>query len=115
MKGNILVEYTNLGYDGKLESKPNRDSGDYSPEYQGYGFHNPDLSDGLWSQGEKLTLNGQDSKVSGAASTVKVYMDGVSKTDNNWRFSKGGQITITVMDIPTNQVIAIIQTTASST
>lgn len=115
VKGNILVEYTNLEYDGKLESKSNQDSGDYSPEYHGYGFHNPDLSDSLWSQGEKLTLNGQDSKVPGAASTVKVYMDSVSKTDNNWRFSKGGQITITVMDIPTNQVIASIQTTVSST
>lgn len=115
VKGNILVEYTNLEYDGKLESKSNQDRGDYSPEYHGYGFHNPDLSDSLWSQGEKLTLNGQDSKVPGAASTVKVYMDSVSKTDNNWRFSKGGQITITVMDIPTNQVIASIQTTVSST
>lgn len=114
MKGNILAEYTNLGYDGKLQSKPNRDSGDYSPEYHGYGFHNHDMSDGFWSQSEKPTLNGQDSKVSGATST-KVYMDDISKTDNNWRFSKGEQITITVTDIPTNQVIASIQTTASST
>jgi len=111
VKGNILVEYVNLGYSGKLESRPNQDSGRYSPEYHGYEFHNPDLSDGSWSAGDKLTLNGQDSKNSGNSSTVKVYMDGVTKTSNNWRFSKGGQITITVMDIATNKAILVFQAT----
>lgn len=114
LKGNILVEYTNLEYDGKLPSRPDQDHGDYSPEYHGYRFHNPDLSDGLWSQDEKLILNGQDSKNPGDDSTVKVYMEGISNTDNNWRFSRGGSITITIMDIPSNQVITSIQTTVSS-
>lgn len=108
VKGNILVEYMNLGYSGKLEVGPNQNY-PYSLEYHGYKFHNPDLSDGSWSAGDKLTLNGQDSKNSGDSSTVKVYMDGVTKTSNNWRFSKSGQITITVMDIATNQAISVFQ------
>lgn len=111
VKGNIIVEYTNLKYDGKLEAKPQQNKGDYSDEYHGYAYHNPDLSDGYWNAGEKLILNGEDSKNPGASSTVKVYMEGISNTDNNWRFNKSGQITITVIDIQTNQVIASLQTT----
>lgn len=115
VEGNILVECTNLEYDGKLEARPNLRNNQYSDDYHGYEYHNPDLSDGYWNAGEKLILNGEDSKSHGATSTVKVYMEGISNTDNNWRFGKGGQITITVMDIPTDQVIASIQTTVSST
>lgn len=110
-KGNILVEYTDLEYFGKLEAKPNKNTDPYSPEYHGYEFHNPYLYDGFWSAGERLILNGQDSINSGDSSTVKVYMEGVAKTSNNWRFSTTGQVTITVMDTATNQVIATSKTT----
>lgn len=109
--GNILVEYTNLEYAGKLEAKPGHYNYPYSQEYHGYAYHNPDLSDGLWSPGEKLILNGQDSKSSGESSSVKVYIDGNKKTDNNWRFSKGEQITITIMDAYTDTIISTAQIT----
>lgn len=108
VRGDITIEYTNLGYDGK-EAKSNRNNYPYSQDYHGYEFHNPDLSDGSWSPGERLTLNGEDSKSSGESSTVKVYMDGVTKTDNNWRINKSRQITVTVMDAATNQIIAVSQ------
>lgn len=109
--GNILVEYINLEYSGKLEANPGKNNGDYSKDYHGYGFHNPELSDGSWSAGETLTLNGQDgiNPSSGNASTVNVYMDGIDKTDNNWRFMKGGEITVTVLDATTDQVIATVK------
>jgi len=114
VKGDILVEYTDLSYDGKLASKPGKNDGDYSSEYHGYEFHNPELSDGFWSAGEQLTLNGQDSKNPGDDSTVRVYMNGIRKTDNNWRFSKDGQITISVMST-SNQILSVIQTTVKLT
>ncbi len=110
-KGNILVEYTNLEYSGKLESKPNQNTDPYSPEYHGYEFHNPILNDGLWSPGERLILNGQDSINGSDSSTVKVYMNGIAKTNNNWRFDKSKQIIITVVDVLTDRVISTSRVT----
>ncbi len=112
VQGNIVVEYTNLEYEGKLEAKPNQATDPYSPEYHGYEFHNPELSNGFWDAREKLILNGEDSKTpgEGEGSTVKVYMEGIKKTNNNWRFKKGGQITITIMDAYTDNIISVVRT-----
>lgn len=105
-KGDIIVDYLYLGYSGKLESKPNSDESPYSSEYHGYEFHNTILDDGYWSAGEILTLNGQDSINGSDSSTVKVKLNNIAKTSNNWGFSSDKYIDITIIDISSQQVIA---------
>lgn len=107
-KGDIIIDYLDLGYPGKLKSKPNSNDTDspYSSEYHGYEFHNPILNDGYWSSGEILTLNGQDSINGSDSSTVKVRIGNIAKTSNNWGFSTDKYIDITIIDISSQQIIA---------
>jgi hypothetical protein len=106
VKGDIIIDYADLGYPGKLESEPTINNDPYSFEYHGYEFHNQQLKDGYWSAGEILTLNGQDSINRSELSTIKVQTNDVSKTSNNWRFSSDNLIEITIIDIPSQQIIA---------
>jgi FlaG/FlaF family flagellin (archaellin) len=109
-RDDLIIDYLDLGYSGKLESRPTWNSEPYSFEYHGYEFHNSELNDGYWSTGERLTLNGQDSINGNESSTVRVRMNNVAKTSNNWRFSANKYIDITIIDIPSKQIIAEIST-----
>jgi FlaG/FlaF family flagellin (archaellin) len=90
-KGEIFVIYENLGYGGK--ERP-------------YKTRNPDISDGVWSAGEKLILNGEDSIDAPAASSVIVSISGISNTYNNYGLKEDSVITIKVFDRDTNKIIA---------
>jgi len=105
-RGNLIINYLNLGYTGKLESRPTWNTDPYSFEYHGYEFHNSGLNDGYWSAGEKLILNGQDSISGNESSSIKVLMNNIVETSNNWRLSGGKNIDITIIDIPSKQIIA---------
>lgn len=105
-RGDIIIDYTDLGFSGKLESRPTWNTEPYSFEYHGYEFHNYGLNDGYWSAGEKLILNGQDSISGNESSSIKVQINNIAKTSNNWRLSGGKNIDITIIDISSQQIIA---------
>jgi len=67
------------------------------------------INDGSWNVGEKLVLCGQDSANGTAKSSVKVSVDGDSNTSDNYGFKAGSEVTLKVIDIKSNNVIAEYQ------
>ncbi len=89
--GKLSVIYEDIEYGGKIPL---------------YSKRNVDLSDGVWSAGEKLVLNGYDSINGTSASSVLVSINGMSNTSNNYGLKQNSVITIKVFDRDTNKIIA---------
>ena len=89
--GNTEVFYQNLSPTGK------------NPKYM--TRNNQVLKDGSWTVGEKLVLCGQDSSTS-IDSSVKVSVDGVGNTSDNYGFKAGSEITVKVIDTKSRNVLA---------
>jgi flagellin-like protein len=89
--GDVLVSYDNLLFDGKESA---------------YASRNSVLSDGLWSAGETLILNGHDSIDGTSASSVSVSINGITNTSNNYGLRENVEITIKILDLETQCVIA---------
>jgi hypothetical protein len=90
--GNLSVSYLNLSTAGK------------NPEYE--TLNRAVLKDGLWSAGEKLVLCGQDSSVSRIDSSVKVNVNGMGNTSDNYGFKAGSEINLKVIDSEGKTLIA---------
>jgi len=80
---------------------------DLTPEgsFFTYISNNPCIDDGLWSVGEILVLNGDDSINGTDASTVHVSVDGYFDTSNNYGFKEGRIVTVKIFDSLTDRVI----------
>lgn len=80
---------------------------DLTPEGSCFTYisNNPCIDDGLWSTGEILVLNGDDSINGTDASTVHVSVDGYLDTSNNYGFKDGGTVTVKIFDSLTERVI----------
>ena len=89
--GNTEVFYQNLSPKGK------------NPKYM--TRNNQVLKDDSWTVGEKLILCGQDSSTS-IDSSVKVSVDGVGNTSDNYGFKAGSEITLKVIDIKSRNILA---------
>lgn len=89
--GELSVLYENIEYGGKISQYKKRNGG---------------LSDGLWSSGEKLVLNGYDGINGTTASSVLVSINGMSNTSNNYGLKENSVVTIKVFDRNTNKIIA---------
>lgn len=92
ISGNISVSYLNLGKEGK------------NPNYE--IRNRAVLKDSFWSAGEKLVLCGQDSTVSRIDSSVKVSVNGVGNTSDNYGFKAGSEINLKVIDAEGKTIIA---------
>lgn len=90
--GNLSVSYLNIGKIGKNH--------DYEV------CNRAVLKDSLWSAGEKLILCGQDSPVSRIESSVKVDVNGVGNTSDNYGFKAGSEINLKIIDSEGKSVIA---------
>jgi flagellin-like protein len=90
-EGELTVIYENLMSAGKLGK---------------YSTNNPDISDGIWSAGENLILNGPDSINGSPSSTVLVHINGVTDTANNYGLKENSVVTVKVFDIKTQRLIA---------
>ncbi len=91
--GDITVKYPNLAYDGKRQEKY-------------IDTNTATLDDGLWSTGEQLILNGEDSSSGINASTVIVTVNGISSDYDNYGFDTGTTVTIKIFDKTTQRIIA---------
>jgi FlaG/FlaF family flagellin (archaellin) len=89
--GDVLISYDNLLFDGKESA---------------YKSKNTDLSDGMWSVGEELILNGQDAINGGPSSTVSLSVNGFTNTSKNYGLKSGSTVTVKVFDIKTQLLIA---------
>ncbi len=80
---------------------------DLTPEGSCFTYisNNPCIDDGLWSAGEILVLNGDDSINGTDASTVHVSVDGYFDTSNNYGFKEGRIVTVKIFDSLTDRVI----------
>jgi len=90
--GNLSISYLNMNTTGK------------NPDYE--ARNRAVLKDGFWSAGEKLMLCGQDSSVSRIDSSVKVNVNGIGNTSDNFGFKAGSEITLKVIDDEGKNVIA---------
>lgn len=90
--GDLLISYLNIGETGK------------NPDYEVRNL--AALEDGFWSAGEKLILCGQDSSVSSIDSSVKVNVNGVGNTSDNYGFKVGSEINLKVIDGEGKNIIA---------
>jgi archaeal type IV pilus assembly protein PilA len=90
--GNLSISYLNIGKTGK------------NPDYE--IRNRAVLKDGSWNAGEKLILCGQDSSVSSIESSVKVNVNGIGNTSDNFGFKAGSEITLKVIDDEGKNVIA---------
>lgn len=90
-RGEVFIRYEDLAYGGKLSQ---------------YAKRNKVLSDGVWSAGEKLVLNGEDSINGTAASSVVVSINGITDTYNNYGLKENSIITVKVFDRDTDKIIA---------
>lgn len=88
--GHVTVKYFDLTPEGSLLA---------------YKRNNPCIEDGLWSAGEILVLDGDDSINGTDASNVHVSVDGYSDTSNNYGFNDGETVTVKIFDSLTNRVI----------
>lgn len=91
--GDITVKYTNLAYNGKRQEKY-------------IDTNTAALDDGLWSTGEQLLLNGEDSSSGINASTVLVAVNGISSDYDNYGFDIGTTVTVKIFDKTTQRIIA---------
>ena len=89
--GDVSIRYDDLTATGKN-----------SP----YASRNPDILDAVWSAGEELVLNGDDSAVGTAPSSVRVTINGMTNTSDNYGLREGGTVTIKVFDRRTDKIIA---------
>ncbi len=101
-----------VGYGGKIQY------GDLSIIYDDlthkdkkthFASNNVDTSDGVWSSGELLIINGDDSPVDGVPSSVHVTVKGMTNTSNNYGLKHNSIITVKVFDQNTNRIIAQIK------
>ncbi len=92
LTGNLSVSYLNISTAGKNSHYETRNLAV--------------LKDGLWSAGEKLVLCGEDSPVSSIDSSVKVSVDGVDDTSDNYGFKAGSEINLKVIDSEGKIIIA---------
>lgn len=90
--GNLSISYLNINITGK------------NPDYE--TRNRAVLKDGLWSAGENLILCGQDSSVSRIDSSVKVNVNGIGNTSDNFGFKAGSEINLKVIDSEGKNVIA---------
>jgi flagellin-like protein len=90
--GDLSISYLNLNTTGK------------NPDYE--ARNRAVLKDGFWSAGEKLMLCGQDSSVSRIDSSIKVNVNGIGNTSDNYGFKAGSEITLKVIDSEGKNVIA---------
>lgn len=90
-RGDLFIRYEDLGYGGK------------APQY---ASRNQELSDGIWSVGEELILNGKDSIEGNASSSVSVTIRGMRSITDNYGLKENSVITIKVFDRDTNKIIA---------
>lgn len=88
--GHVTVKYLDLTPEGSLLA---------------YKRNNPCIEDGLWSAGEILVLDGDDSINGTDASTVHVSVDGYSDTSNNYGFNDGETVTVKIFDSLTDRMI----------
>ena len=91
--GYIIVKYSNLAYDGKRQEKY-------------IDTNSAALDDNLWSTGEQLILNGEDSSSNINGSTVQVIVNGISSDYDNYGFDTGTTVTIKIFDKTTQRIIA---------
>lgn len=92
-KGDITVKYTNLAYDGKRPEK-----------YM--STNSAVIGDSLWSTGEELILNGEDSSSGINGSTVQVTVNDILSDYDNYGFDTGTTVTIKIFDKTTQRIIA---------
>lgn len=77
-----------------------------------YKSNNPSINDGFFSPSESLLLSGEDRGDSNDDdSGVVVFVRGDGNNSNKYAFKNNTVVTITFLDIPSNQIIA--STTAS--
>lgn len=69
-----------------------------------YAKRNPCIEDGYWSAGEVIVLNGDDGR--GRNSTVNVQVGSITNTSNNFGLKKGTEIIVTIIESPSNRLIA---------
>lgn len=93
LKGNVSVSYLDLSSQGK-------NSTCFIVNNKGI------LENGLWEVGERLILCGQDSPVKSAGSSVKVSVDGIDDTSDNYGFKVGSEITLKVIDLKSSTVLS---------
>ena len=91
--GDTNVKYTNLAYGGKRQGKY-------------IDTNSAAFDDGLWSTGEQLILDGEDSSSGINASTVLVTVNGISSDYDNYGFDTGTTVTIKIFDKNTQHIIA---------
>jgi len=92
LKGNLSISYLNML------------PGEKNPKY--IARNSAVLKDGFWDAGEKLILCGQDSSVNSIDSSVKVSVNGVGNTSDNYGFKAGSEITLKVIDNEGKNVLA---------
>lgn len=71
-----------------------------------YASNNPDLLDGVWSTGERLVLNGQDSPGGSASSSVHVEVNGMTNTSDNYGLKEDSMVTIKIFDKESQCIIS---------
>lgn len=91
IKGDLSVSYLDMSSQGK------------NPKYM--ALNGAVLENGLWDVGEKLILCGQDSSVNAIDSSVKVSVNGVGNTSDNYGFKEGSEITLKVIDTKSRIVL----------
>lgn len=89
--GNTVINYENLMFDGKIKK---------------YASRNQDLLDGMWSAGETIILNGDDSINGTSASSVSVCTNGITNTSNNYGLKENEVVSIKIFDKETQRIIA---------
>ncbi|WP_143072301.1 type IV pilin [Methanolobus profundi] len=89
--GDLIITYDDLMFEGKIPK---------------YASRNPCLSDGVWSTGESLVLNGDDSINGTSASSVYVSINGITETSNNYGLEEDTWITVKIFDKDTQRIIS---------
>ncbi|WP_406670785.1 type IV pilin N-terminal domain-containing protein [Methanolobus sp. ZRKC4] len=89
--GEVSINYASLLFEGKKSV---------------YASRNPDISDGAWSAGEKLILNGDDAINGSIFSTVSVDINGVPNTANHYGLKEDSMVTIKIFDKESQCIIS---------
>lgn len=89
VKGDLQVTYLDLCPEGK-DSR--------------YLKRNSCITDGYWSAGEVIVLNGDDGL--GHNSSVIVRVGNISNTSNNFGFKKGTVVTVKIIENPSSKLIS---------
>lgn len=84
IKGNTFVTYADLTPTGKNEIY--------------WNSNQQMLEDGVWTAGERLVLNGENSPEGDAYTSVHVKVNETEDTSDNYAFKAGSEITITLVD-----------------